>query len=60
MTVRRDEEYLLYPLDTGVDPACLECGKTMSVAAIEERGEAPSFITFRCMHCGRTEKFACE
>jgi hypothetical protein len=22
----RDEEYLLYPLDTGDDPVCLRCG----------------------------------
>ena len=56
----RDQEYLLYPLDTGEDPVCLACGKIMSVAAVEERGEFPSFITFRCMHCGRTEKFICE
>ncbi len=49
-------DFLLYPIDTGEDPACLACGKTMSVAAIEERGDQPSFITFRCMHCGRTER----
>jgi hypothetical protein len=55
-----DEEFLLYPLDTGEDPDCLACGKTMSVAAVDERGDLPSFITFRCMHCGRTEKFICE
>jgi hypothetical protein len=60
MTVRREEQYLLYPLDTGDDPACLACAKTMLVAAIEERGEEPNFITFRCEQCGRTEKFVCE
>ena len=55
-----DKEFLLYPLDTGDDPACLTCGKTMVVAAVEERGDQPGFITFRCMHCGHTEKFICE
>jgi NAD(P)H-flavin reductase len=54
-----DKEFLLYPLDTGDDPACLSCGKTMVIAAVEERGDQPGFITFRCM-CGRTEKFICE
>lgn len=56
----KDVEFLLYPLDTGEDPVCLACGKTMYIAAVEERGELPRFITFRCMHCGRTEKFVCE
>ena len=60
MIAGRDEEYLLYPLDTGEDPVCPACGKTMSIAAVEDRGETPSFITFRCLHCGRTEKFICE
>ncbi|SHN80535.1 hypothetical protein [Bradyrhizobium erythrophlei] len=53
----KDEEFLLYPIDTGDDPSCPACGKTMLVAAIEERGDQPNFITFRCEQCGRTEKF---
>jgi hypothetical protein len=31
-----DQEFLLYPLDTGEDPACLGCGALMVVAAHEE------------------------
>lgn len=55
-----DKEFLFCPIDTGEDPACLACGKTMAVAAVDERGDDPSFITFRCMRCGRSEKFVCE
>jgi hypothetical protein len=36
----KDEEFLLYPLDTGDDPVCVACGKTMCIAAVEERGQA--------------------
>ena len=56
----KDEDFLLYPLDTGEDPSCLACGKTMVVAAQEAREGEPDFIIFRCEHCGRTEKFICE
>jgi hypothetical protein len=42
-----DQEFLLYPLDTGEDPECLDCAK-------------PDFITFRCKRCGRSEKYVCE
>ena len=55
-----DEEFLLYPLDTGEDPTCLACGKIMVVAGHEAREGKPDFITFRCMQCGRTERFICE
>jgi hypothetical protein len=55
-----DEEFLLYPLDTGEDPTCLACGKIMVVAAQEAREGKPDFITFRCTQCGRTERFICE
>ena len=30
-----DQEFLLYPLDTGEDPACLDCGTLMMVAGHE-------------------------
>jgi hypothetical protein len=56
----KDEEFLLYPLDTGKAPICRTCEKMMSVASVEERGHSPSFVTFRCIHRGRTEKFICE
>lgn len=25
----KDDDFLLYPLDTGENPSCLACGKTM-------------------------------
>lgn len=55
-----DKEFLLYPLDTGDSPHCPVCEKTMTVAVIEERGPEPGFISFRCEHCCRTEKFISE
>ncbi|WP_298255064.1 hypothetical protein [Bradyrhizobium sp.] len=55
-----DQEFLLYPMDTGEDPVCLSCGTIMNVAAHEARETKPDFIIFRCPHCGRTEKFLCE
>jgi hypothetical protein len=55
-----DDEFLLYPLDTGENPACLGCGKLMTVAARESRETKPDFITFRCAGCGRSEKFVCD
>lgn len=55
-----ENEFLFYPLDTGEDPVCLHCGKTMVVAGVEARDGNPDFIAFRCENCGRTEKFICE
>jgi hypothetical protein len=55
-----DEEFLLYPLDTGEDPACLGCGAVMMVSGQEFPEMQPDFITFRCERCGRTEKFICD
>jgi hypothetical protein len=55
-----DQEFLLYPLDTGEDPACLDCGTLMVVAAHEVRETKPDFITFRCKGCGRSEKYVCD
>jgi hypothetical protein len=55
-----NQDFLLYPLDTGEDPACLSCGAIMTVAAHEARETKPDFITFRCANCGRSEKFLCE
>jgi hypothetical protein len=55
-----DQEYLLYPIDTGEDPVCLGCGTQMTVSAHEVRAAKPDFITFRCANCGRSEKFLCE
>jgi tRNA(Ile2) C34 agmatinyltransferase TiaS len=55
-----DQEFLLYPLDTGEDPACLDCGTLMMVAGREVREAKPDFITFRCKRCGRSEKFVCD
>jgi hypothetical protein len=55
-----DQEFLLYPLDTGEDPVCLGCGSQMAVAGHEVRETKPDFISFRCLHCGRSEKFLVE
>jgi tRNA(Ile2) C34 agmatinyltransferase TiaS len=55
-----DQEFLLYPLDTGEDPACLDCGTLMMVAGHEVRDAKPDFITFRCKRCGRSEKYVCD
>ena len=52
-----DKEFLLYPLDTGDDPACLACAKIMVLSSHEIREIKPDFLTFRCEHCGRSEKF---
>jgi hypothetical protein len=58
--VASDEGFLLYPLDTGEDPACLGCGAIMKVVGHEVRETKPDFITFRCEACGRSEKFVCD
>jgi tRNA(Ile2) C34 agmatinyltransferase TiaS len=55
-----DQEFLLYPLDTGEDPACLDCGTLMTVAGQEVRDTKPDFITFRCKRCGRSEEYVCD
>jgi DNA-directed RNA polymerase subunit RPC12/RpoP len=53
----RDEEYLLYPIDTGDDPVCLRCGSKMLLAGSEVRPKNPTLLTFRCDRCGQSEKF---
>jgi hypothetical protein len=49
--MRSDQEFLLFPLDTGEDPACVDCG-TLMTAAHEVRETKPDFITFRCGRVG--------
>jgi predicted RNA-binding Zn-ribbon protein involved in translation (DUF1610 family) len=56
----KDQDFLLYPLDTGEDPVCLGCGALMTVAGHEARETKPDFIAFRCPNCGRSEKFLCD
>jgi predicted RNA-binding Zn-ribbon protein involved in translation (DUF1610 family) len=58
--MKGEQEFLLYLLDTGDDPACPICGPRMVVAAHEARETKPDFITFRCINCGRSEKLLCE
>ena len=53
----RDEEYLLYPIDTGDDPVCLRCGSKMLLAGSVVRPEKPTLLTLRCDRCGQSEKF---
>jgi hypothetical protein len=55
-----DQDFLLYPIDTGEDPVCLGGGTQMTVAAHEVRENKPDFISFRCPNCGRSEKFLWE
>jgi hypothetical protein len=55
--VAQDEEYLLYPIDTGEDPVCLRCASKMLLANSEVRPEKPTLLTFRCERCGQSEKF---
>jgi hypothetical protein len=55
-----DQDFLLYPIDTGEDPVCLGCGAQMTVSAHEVRDTKPDFINFRCPRCGRSEKFLVE
>ena len=56
----REQEFLLYPLDTGENPPCPDCGTSMMLAGHEVRETEPDFITFRCKGCGRSEKFVRE
>jgi hypothetical protein len=55
-----DQEFLLYPLDTGEDPVCPRCGAVMSLAGAEVHNDRFSVLTFRCGLCGRSERFLCE
>jgi hypothetical protein len=56
----RDEEFLFYPLDTGEDPVCPRCAGKMLLANSEVRAGKPTLLNFRCVSCGRSEKFLCE
>jgi tRNA(Ile2) C34 agmatinyltransferase TiaS len=57
----QDQDFPLYPLDTGGDPVCPECGTPMGMATREAKEDGtPEFIAFRCEQCGRTEKFVSE
>jgi hypothetical protein len=58
--MRPDQEFLLYPLDTGEDPLCPRCRHTMLLAPHEVREGKPDFLTFRCQRRGRSEKSVCE
>jgi hypothetical protein len=60
MPVAREQEFLLCPIDSGEDPACLACGKPMMLAGQESREAKPAFMSFRCLQCGRSERFICE
>ncbi|MBV9559774.1 MAG: hypothetical protein JOY90_04820 [Bradyrhizobium sp.] len=55
-----DQELLLYPLDTGEDPACLGCGQIMKLFSHEAREGKPDIVTFRCAQCSRSERFLCD
>jgi len=55
-----DQEFLLYPLDTGEDPACPRCGTVMLLAAAEVHNDRANILTFRCGRCGRSERLLHE
>jgi hypothetical protein len=55
-----EQEFLLYPIDTGEDPICLRCADKMLLANSEVREGMPTFLIFRCARCGQSEKFICE
>jgi ribosomal protein S27AE len=55
-----DQEFLLYPFDTGEDPACPRCGAVMLLAAAEVHNDRANILTFRCGLCGRSERFLQE
>jgi hypothetical protein len=49
-----DQEFLLYPLDTGEDPACLDCGTVMMVAGqagINARSSGLGRAAIRKLRC---------
>jgi hypothetical protein len=55
-----DQEFLLYPLDTGEDPVCPRCSTVMLLAAAEVHNDRANILTFRCDRCGRSERFLQE
>ena len=56
-----DQEFLLYPLDTGDDPVCPSCGLGMRLFADEVPKQETDILTFRCDRCGRSERrIICE
>jgi hypothetical protein len=55
-----EQEFLLYPIDTGEDPVCLRCASKMLLAGSEVRESQCTLLTFRCVRCGQSEKFLCD
>jgi hypothetical protein len=56
----RDQEYLLYPVDTGDDPRCPSCGEVMKLFSHDAREDKPDILTFSCARCERSERLLCE
>jgi hypothetical protein len=57
----KNQDLLLYPLATEVEPPCPACGEPMTIALFEARSEpALDFSTFRCKACKRSERFSYE
>jgi hypothetical protein len=57
-----DLEFLLYPFETGADPACTLCGAVMFMllAVADVHNDGASILTFRRGRCGRSERFISE
>jgi hypothetical protein len=49
--------FLFYPLATEEEPGCPACGQPMDIAVLEVRSNRPSFASFRCQACNRSDRF---
>jgi hypothetical protein len=57
----KNQDFLLYPLATEVEPLCPACGEPMTMALFEARSRpALDCSTFRCKVCRRSERFSYE
>jgi hypothetical protein len=52
LAMASDEEFLLYPLDAGEDPACSSCAETMARSVHEIRNGKLDFLTFSARGAG--------
>ena len=58
--MQSDQEFLLYPLDTGDNPVCPSCGLGMRLFADEVPKQETDILTFRCDRCSRSERLISE
>ena len=60
MYMSKDQDFLLYPFDTGEDPTCPRCGIIMLIAGAELNDGKAKVLTFRCGLCGHSERFLAD